>query len=62
MVPLLWVPDTQRFDARNLNCAASGAALTASSVANKVAVSTPLRMVSSVMVIVLFLSLLTDIG
>ena len=39
----LWVPDIQRFDARNLNWAAAGAAFTASRVANRVVVSTPLR-------------------
>src|SRR3954451_13283242 len=51
IVPRLWVPDTQRLDARNWNFAASGAAFTASRVANRVAVSTPLRVALSVTVI-----------
>ncbi len=43
IVPRLWVPMTHSLWARNWNFAASGAAFTASSVANRVAVSTPLR-------------------
>src|SRR3954451_10150140 len=52
MVPWLWVPEIQRLDARNLNLAASGAAFTASMVAKSVAVSTPLRMGLSMVVMV----------
>src|SRR4051812_8376041 len=51
-MPWLWVPDTQRFDARNWNLAASGAAFTASRVAKSVVVSTPLRTGPSVRVMV----------
>src|SRR5262245_6297151 len=47
MVPRLWVPLTHWLWARNWNLAASGACLTASRVANRVAVSTPLRIESS---------------
>src|SRR6266566_8661082 len=43
MVVRLWVPLTHWLWARNWNLAASGACLTASRVANRVAVSTPLR-------------------
>src|SRR6266550_1424379 len=43
MVLRLWVPLSHWLWARNWNRAASGAALTASRVANRVAVSTPLR-------------------
>src|SRR6476646_8721764 len=43
MVLRLWVPLSHWLLARNWNCAASGAALTASRVANRVVVSTPLR-------------------
>ena len=42
MVPRLWVPDTQRFFARNWNVASGGLSLTALMVANRVGVSTPL--------------------
>src|SRR6266545_1925139 len=43
MVLRLWVPLIHSLPARNWNVAASGAALTASRVAKRVAVSTPLR-------------------
>src|SRR6476646_3503914 len=43
MVLRLWVPRSHWLWARNWNRAAAGAALTASRVANRVAVSTPLR-------------------
>src|SRR5206468_3978184 len=43
MVPRLWVPLIHSLLARNWNWAACGAALTASRVAKRVAVSTPLR-------------------
>src|SRR5262245_40635766 len=43
MLLRLWVPLTHRLVARNWNFASSGLALTASSVANRVGVSTPLR-------------------
>src|SRR5262245_23607850 len=43
MVDRLWVPLTHRFVARNRNWAMSVSPFTASSVANSVAVSTPLR-------------------
>ena len=43
MVLWLWVPDIHRFEARNWNWAAAGASFTASRVANRVVVSTPLR-------------------
>src|SRR5215468_8041225 len=43
MVERLWVPLTHSLRARNWKRAASGACLTASRVANRVAVSTPLR-------------------
>src|SRR4029450_8384312 len=46
MVPRLWVPLTHWLWARNWKLAASGACLTASRVANRVAVSTPLRIES----------------
>ena len=49
------MPLTQRLVARNWNLAISGLALTASSVANRVAVSTPLRTGLSVVVIGLLL-------
>src|SRR6266511_6458228 len=51
MVLRLWVPLTHWLWARNWNLAASGACLTASRVAKRVAVSTPLRAVMSVVVI-----------
>src|SRR4029450_6977315 len=47
MVPRLWVPLIHWLWARNWKLAASGACLTASRVANKVAVSTPLRIGAS---------------
>src|SRR5436305_6812008 len=56
MVPRLWVPDCHRLEARNWNLAASGAAFTASRVANSMEVSTPLRTGLSVMVMSLVLS------
>src|SRR3954468_10660321 len=56
MVPRLWVPDCHRLEARNWNLAASGAAFTASIVANSIDVSTPLRTGLSVMVMSLVLS------
>src|SRR6266545_3268071 len=52
MVPRLWVPLTHWLWARNWNLAASGACLTASRVANRVAVSTPLRIESSTSAVV----------
>src|SRR4051794_20109380 len=55
MVLRVWVPLSHRLWARNWNRAASGAALTASRVANRVAVSTPLR-VGSVTVLVMWVS------
>src|SRR5215207_210927 len=51
----LWVPLSHWLLARNWNCAASGAPLTASSVANRVAVSTPLRIESLAMVVMVVL-------
>ena len=50
MVERLWVPLTQWLVARNWNWAMSGLALTASSVAINVAVSKPLRLGVSVVV------------
>src|SRR4051812_49542354 len=50
MVLRLWVPLSHRLLARNWNRAASGAVLTASRVANRAAVSTPLRADVSVVV------------
>ena len=41
--PREWVPETHSLVVRNWNCAASGCWRTASMVANRVAVSTPLR-------------------
>jgi hypothetical protein len=62
MVVRLWVPLTHWLRARNWNLAASGACLTASRVANRVAVSTPLRIESLawavVSVVVIFVCLL----
>src|SRR5215472_4106946 len=55
MVERLWVPLTHVFVARNWNLAMSGSPFTASSVANRVAVSTPLRIGLSVVVITLLL-------
>src|SRR4029453_12097393 len=52
MVPRLWVPLTHWLWARNWNLAASGACLTASRVAKRVAVSTPLRIESSTLAVV----------
>src|SRR5829696_3180566 len=52
MLPRLWVPLIHWLWARNWNWAAAGAALTASRVANRVAVSTPLRVEVSVLVMV----------
>jgi hypothetical protein len=52
MLLRLWVPLTHLFFARNWNLAMSGCALTASSVANNVGVSTPLRGSLSVVVTV----------
>src|SRR5438128_10952381 len=43
IVPRLWVPLTHSFRVRNWNFAASGACFTASRVANRAGVSTPLR-------------------
>ncbi len=53
MVPWLWVPLSHSLWARNWNLAAAGASFTASSVAKRVAVSTPLRMWSVVSVVVM---------
>src|SRR4051794_37451151 len=50
MMLRLWVPLSHWLLARNWNWAASGAALTASRVANRAAVSTPLRVEVSVVV------------
>src|SRR3954454_2518567 len=50
MVLRLWVPLSHSLLARNWNRAASGAALTASRVANRAVVSTPLRIDVSVVV------------
>src|SRR5690242_2613017 len=50
MVDWLWVPDSQRLVARNWNLARSVSPFTASRVANRVAVSTPLRTALSVVV------------
>src|SRR5262245_37342240 len=65
MVPRLWVPLTHWLWARNWNLAASGACLTASRVANRVAVSTPLRIESStwaaVSVVVILVCLLAEV-
>src|SRR4051795_11676636 len=56
MVPRLWVPEIHSLWARNWNLAAAGAPFTASSVAKRVVVSTPLRVGSlSVAVMVLLL-------
>src|SRR4029450_13195538 len=52
MVPRLWVPLTDWLWARNWNLAASGACLTASRVAKRVAVSTPFRIESSTLAVV----------
>src|SRR6266498_850675 len=52
MVLRLWVPLCHSLWARNWNLAASGACLTASRVANRVAVSTPLRIESSTSAVV----------
>src|SRR6266566_4482978 len=52
MVPRLWVPLSHWLWARNWNWAASGAALTASRVAKRVAVSTPLRVGSLTVVVI----------
>src|SRR5215211_1938607 len=51
MVERLWVPLTQRFVARNWNLAMSLLAFTAPRVAKRPAVSTPLRMGLSMVVI-----------
>jgi hypothetical protein len=53
MVLRLWVPRAHSLRARNWKWAASGACFTASSVAKRVAVSTPLRVPSSVWVMVM---------
>src|SRR3954447_3052283 len=50
IVDWLWVPLSQRFVARNWNLARSASARTASRVANRVAVSTPLRVALSMLV------------
>src|SRR6266545_4474202 len=52
MVPRLWVPLIHSLPARNWNSAACGAALTASRVAKRVAVSTPLRVDSLTVVVI----------
>ena len=61
MVLELWVPFTQRFRARNWNWAAAGASFTASSVAKRVGVSTPLRAGRGV-VVVLVMAVLLGVG
>ena len=58
MVPRLWVPLIHSFPARNWNFAASGAALTASRVAKRVPVSTPLRVESLSVAVISVLLLL----
>src|SRR5512138_666604 len=60
MVPRLWVPEIHSLCARNWNLAASGAAFTASRVANSVAVSTPLR-IDSLTVAVMRVLLLVSV-
>src|SRR6266542_3959702 len=60
MVLRLWVPLIHWLWARNWKLAASGACLTASRVANRVAVSTPLRAVMSV--VVMLVRLLWEVG
>jgi hypothetical protein len=60
MVPRLWVPLTHSLWARNWNLAASGACLTASRVANRVAVSTPLRIESSTSAAVVSVVVISD--
>src|SRR5215211_5117063 len=54
MVPRLWVPSIHWLSARNWNLAASGAALTASRVAKRVAVSTPLLIDSLTVAVMVF--------
>src|SRR6266508_233322 len=58
MVLRLWVPLIHWLWARNWKLAAWGACLTASRVANRVAVSTPLRIESSIWVVVILVRLL----
>ena len=53
MVDWLWVPLTHRLVARNRKSAMSWSAVTASIVANRVAVSTPLRTDGLLMVLVI---------
>ena len=53
IVVRLWAPAIQRLDARNWNRAISGWAFTASSVANRTSVSTPLRTRSVVLVVLM---------
>src|SRR5918997_2690998 len=55
MVLRLWVPLTHRLLARNRNAAISGWALTASSVANSVGTSTPLRAGRCAVVVIIWL-------
>src|SRR5499426_3145366 len=61
MVERLWVPLSHWLCARNWNLAASGAALTASRVANRVAVSTPLRVDSLTVVVIARISFDLDV-
>src|SRR6266508_119779 len=60
MVLRLWVPLSHWLAARNWNLAASGAALTASRVANRVAVSTPFRADSLTVAVISVLLLLCE--
>src|SRR5512132_2829032 len=62
MVPRLWVPLTHWLWARNWNRAASGACFTASRVAKRVTVSTPLRIESSTSVVSLVVMLVRLLG
>src|SRR5215207_6004809 len=65
MVPRLWVPLTHWLWARNWKRAAWGVCLTASRVANRVAVSTPLRIgswTSAVVSVVVIVARLPGVG
>src|SRR5215510_9579614 len=61
MVELLWVPLSHWLCARNWNLAASGAGLTAFKVANRAAVSTPLRVDSLTVVVISRISFDLDV-
>src|SRR5215207_4112553 len=62
MVPRLWVPLTHWLWARNWKPAAWGVCLTASRVANRVAVSTPLRIGSWTSAVVAVAGVLSVLG